>query len=218
MNANAEHPAMTQTKLTIAAPLMLGFAFVGHLLNVLVFEPAIGFSGAEDFYDVGKLMPVIDHPVWTMGGIYHLMAGVAVLILAREPVVAGRVSLAKYTTVAGIGAAVMFVVVGASNLFGMRELGNMATLSVGDMQSINAAFIVFRTVVLSSAALLLGIFVLSGAAIRLLPASDVVPLRYLGMAAGSFFILLTVVPATAPLAILSIIVWGILSGLAEVRR
>ena len=69
---------MTQPRLNIIAPLLMGLAFTGHLLNVLIFEPALGFTNAEDFYDVDKLLPVLAHPVWKMGAIYHLMVGVAV--------------------------------------------------------------------------------------------------------------------------------------------
>jgi len=208
----------TQQRYSFVAPLALALAFAGHLLNVLIFEPGLGFSGPEDFYDVDKLLPIVGHPVWKMGALYHVVAGIAVAVLASNPKSERSDALKSLFRMPGFGAAVVFVAIGMSNLVGLRELGNVAQFTDTDMWPVNAAFVVVRTFLLNVAVLLLGAFLLLGNAGRLVLASDRRWARYTGIAAGLFCVLMPLVPVVTPAVILSMIGWGMLAAILTYNR
>ena len=197
------------------APFLLAFAFAGHLIDVLVLEPRLGFPSPQDFYDVDKILPVVDHYVWQLGGFYHLLAGVAILVLAREPVARDH-PLAPYATTLGIMSATLFIVVFMTNRVGMRELGFIAALELGDMQPTHGAYLILRSIVLFTAVTLLGAFLLIGNGARVLMASDRGVARYLGMATGLVCLLITLLPIV-PVIILAIIAWGIIAGVVAFK-
>lgn len=203
-------------KTVIIAPFLLGVGFLGHLFNVLVIEPGLGFESPQDFYDADRLLPVIGHWVWPLGATYHLCVAAGVLMLALT--VQAAHPAASYAKAFGVAAAVLFILVAISNIVGMRELYAVAAVTEGDKQAMHGAFLIVRTMLLSAAALLLGLFLLVGNSARILVASAVGATRYVGAIAGILFAIMPALPQAAPAALLSVIVWGILAGAAALRR
>ena len=206
-----------QRRLVFIAPLLLALAFVGHLLNVLVFEPGLGFSSAEDFYDASKFLPVIDHPVWQLGALYHLLVGAALLLLTLGALKQKDCAPMPYVKAVGISGAVMFAIVCIANLVGMRELGVIADLHREDAEALYGAYLIFRAVLLNAAVLLLGAFLFLANSARLIPGSENAAVRYLGMAAGMVGVLVPLLPPITPVLVLSTIAWGLSSAILGFR-
>ena len=209
---------MGSPRFAFGAPTLLAIAFAGHLIDVLVLEPRLGFSSSDDFYDAGKFLAVIGHPVWKIGGFFHLLAAFSILILAREPTRQPAAVLARFATPVGVAAAVLFILVSLTNFVGLRELWVIANLDAADAEGIYGSFLVFRSVLLNGAILFLGCFLLLGNGVRLIPASENAIARYLGMAAGIACVLMPVAPSLAPAMILLVCGWGIASGILAFRR
>ena len=206
-----------RNRIVRAAPLLLAFAFTGHLIDVLVLEPRLGFSSFRDFYDAEKLLPVVGHPLWRLSGFYHLLAGVAILILAGQPTQKDH-ALARYATIFGTTAGLAFMVVFVTNLVGLRELALIAYLDLAEIQPTHSAYLIMRSIVLSSALVFLGLFFIIGNGARVLLASDRMAARYLGLFCGVACLSIPVLPFGAPVMMLTLIAWGVVSGIVSLKQ
>ncbi len=203
--------------MTVSAFVVLALAFAGHLVNVVVLEPGLGFETPADYYDASRMLPVLDHWVWKLGAAYHLLAAIAILMLACSSTADRTLLATRCASAAGAATFAMFVFVAMTNVVGMRELENVAALQPGEAPALYGGMLVWRATALAVAIIMLGIFLLVGNALRTIPASGTTAARTLGLVAGTAWLSVPLAPALAPIAFLSTIGWGLVAAVQTAR-
>ena len=193
---------------------LIGIAFAGHLVNVIVVEPTLGFSTPDDFRNFDQIRPHLNAWVWSLGAFYHAvvalsLAGIAAGIRGKDR--AGPDFRRLGALLATISAA-FFLLVAAINVAGFGEVAAIAPDQPDQAKSGYYGLLAVRAAVLSAA-----VFALGGSLVCLS-----LPLRsqdgrhrfflYFQGLLGLICLVFMAWPPVAPAVLIGMAVWGFWSG------
>jgi len=209
------------SELARTATWVVAAAFAMHNLNAVYIEPRIlGFEDpASDYAKVEKLREAIGHWPWLASGVGHFLTGLAAVPLAlwaAELLRQASPLAASFLRIAGLFAAVGFLLGGVTDLLGSHALGLLVAENPTHRDALYLADSLLRVVLNGFAIVAFGWFIgqLSwcAAGAGLLPRG----LCRLGYAAAASALLFTVV--YLPLYLPLYLAWALWLGLALRRR
>ena len=198
-----------------AAGLGIAIVFASQFIRLWWLELRVGPVAEESLYAVEDVMAVIDSPLWAVSGALFLVAAASLSLFAvaeSNDVAIDRPELSPGAVPAVIGSG-CFLLLGMIHIIGVPQIGALTEFCAEDGRTTLVAYNLVRTVLLGSAILALGWFLLLDAVSKLRRGVGPQLIHSIGLVAAVLCMLFAFSYNAAPLLLstlmmLAVSVWG----------